>query len=86
MGMNFWNQFFVYIFDYQILMNMETKKKLSKEERLEKALRISRQLLENKRETQQQLKDDMLNSESSLYKSFAKLREENARKGHPYAL
>ncbi len=46
---------------------METKKKLSKEERLEKALRISRQLLENKRETQQQMKEDMLNPESSLY-------------------
>jgi hypothetical protein len=84
--MNFWKQYFVYIFDYQILINMETKKKLSKEERFEKALRISRKLLENKRETQQQMKEDMLNPESSLYKSFVKLREENARKGHPYAL
>jgi hypothetical protein len=65
---------------------METIKKLSKEERLERALRISRQLLKNKRETQKQMKDDMNNPESSLFKSFVKLREENARKGHPYAL
>jgi hypothetical protein len=65
---------------------METIKKLSKEERLERALRISRQLLNNKREIQQQMKDDMSNPESSLFKSFVKLREENARKGHPYAL
>jgi hypothetical protein len=65
---------------------METIKKLSKEERLERALRISRQLLDNKREIQQQMKDDMSNPESSLFKSFVKLREENARKGHPYAL
>jgi hypothetical protein len=65
---------------------METIKKLSKEERLERALRISRQLLDNKREVQKQMKDDMSNPESSLFKSFVKLREENARKGHPYAL
>jgi hypothetical protein len=65
---------------------METIKKLSKEERLERALRISRQLLDNKREIQQQMKDDMGNPESSLFKSFVKLREENARKGHPYAI
>ena len=65
---------------------METIKKLSKEERLERALRISRQLLDSKREIQQQMKDDMSNPESSLFKSFVKLREENARKGHPYAL
>jgi hypothetical protein len=65
---------------------METIKKLSKEERLERALRISRQLLDNKREIQKQMKDDMSNPESSLFKSFVKLREENARKGHPYAL
>jgi hypothetical protein len=84
--MNFINWDFVYIFDYQTVIIMETKKKLSKEERLERALRISRQLLENKRETQQQMKEDMFNPESSLFKSFIKLREENARKGHPYAL
>ena len=65
---------------------METIKKLSKEERLERALRISRQLLDNKREIQQQMKEDMSNPDSSLYKSFVKLREQNARKGHPYAL
>jgi hypothetical protein len=65
---------------------METIKKLSKEDRLERALRISRQLLDNKREIQQQMKDDMSNPESSLFKSFVKLREENVRKGHPYAL
>lgn len=65
---------------------MQTIKKLSKEERLERALRISRQLLENKRETQLQMKNDMSNPDSSLFKSFVKLREENARKGHPYAL
>lgn len=65
---------------------MQTIKKLSKEERLERALRISRQLLENKRETQLQMKNDMSNPDSSLFKSFVKLREENTRKGHPYAL
>ena len=65
---------------------METIKKLSKEERLERALKISRQLLDNKREIQQQMKEDMSNPDSSLYKSFVKLREQNARKGHPYAL
>ena len=65
---------------------METIKKLSKEERLERALRISRQLLDNKREIQQQMKEDMSNPDSSLYKSFVKLREQNARKGHSYAL
>ena len=65
---------------------METIKKLSREERLERALRISRQLLDNKREIQQQMKEDMNNPDSSLYKSFVKLREQNARKGHPYAL
>jgi uncharacterized UPF0146 family protein len=65
---------------------METVKKLTKEERLERALNISRQLLKNKRETQKQMQDDMSNPESSLYKSFDKLRQENARKGHPYAL
>lgn len=75
-----------YTFDNQTVIIMETTKKLSKEERLERALRISRQLLENKREVQQQMKEDMVNPNSSLFKSFGKLREENARKGHPYAL
>jgi hypothetical protein len=65
---------------------METVKRLSKEERLERTLRISRGLLDNKREIQKQMKDNMSNPESSLFKSFAKLREENARKGHPYQI
>jgi len=48
--MNFTNSDFVYIFEYQILMIMETKKKLSKEER-ERILKNVRQSAINYRET-----------------------------------
>ncbi len=48
--MNFINWAFVYIFDYQTVINMETKKKLSKEER-ERVLRVVRQSAANYRET-----------------------------------
>ena len=50
MKMNFINWAFVYIFDYQTVIIMETKKKLSKEER-ERILRVVRQSAVNYRET-----------------------------------
>jgi hypothetical protein len=56
---------------------METTKKLSKEERLERALRISKQLLDNKRTEQQQMKEDMANPNSSLFNSEKKMQEKD---------
>lgn len=48
--MNFINWGFVYIFDYQTVIIMETKKKISKEER-ERILRVVRQSAANYKET-----------------------------------
>ena len=65
---------------------MEATKVLTKEERHAKAVKISKMLLESKRETQKQMREDMQNPDSVLYNLVQDLKAENAKKGHPYAV
>ena len=65
---------------------METTQVLTYEERKARAIAWSKRLLESKRETQREMREEMQDPNSSARKSLEELRKRNAEKGHPYAV
>lgn len=61
-----------------------TTKPLTEEERRERALRLSRRLLESKRESQEEIRRELADPDSPLSQTVRELKKRNEAKGHPF--
>jgi hypothetical protein len=63
-----------------------TEKPLTEEERRERALRLTRRMLESKREGQEEIRREAADPNSALSRGIRELKEKNDAKGHPFAV